>query len=127
MPTLTQKRTIGDVLKDEYNPNYSREAVTMLTGAVYPVGAVVGLITASGKYKLSTNTGADGAQVAGGVVLEHADASAGDVTGVVILRRGPAIVSRLALTFDATVDDAPKTAAKLAQLVALGIVPRTTA
>jgi len=126
MSTLTQKATISDVLKNEFNPNFNRESVTMLTGAVYPVGAVVGLITASGKYKLSTNTGSDGAQVAGGVVLQHADASSGDVTGVAILRRGPAIVSRSALTLDASVDDATKTNAKLAQLVTLGIVPRTT-
>jgi len=127
MPTLTQTPTVGDVLKYDANPNYTREAVTLLTGAVYPVGAVVGLITASGKYKLSTATGSDGAQVAGGVVLTRADATDGDVTGVAILRRGPAIVSQDALSFDATVDDGTKKAAKLAQLVTLGIVPRTTA
>jgi hypothetical protein len=41
--------------------------------------------------------------------------------------RGPAIVSKAGLLFDASVDDAAKTAAKHAQLTALGIVPRDAA
>jgi hypothetical protein len=43
------------------------------------------------------------------------------------LVRGPALVSKAALVLDPSVDDAAKVAAKHSQLVALGIVPRTTA
>jgi len=126
MSVLTQPPTMGDVLKYELNPNYTRETVTLLAGTNYRVGAVLGRITASGKMKLSTAAGSDGAQNAAAVLLYDVDATAADATGIVVLR-GPAIVSKAALVFDASVDDAAKTAAKHAQLTALGIIPRDTA
>lgn len=126
MSVLTQPPTMGDVLKYELNPNYTREAVTLLAGTTYPVGAVLGRITASGKYKLSTSSGSDGAQTAAAVLLYATDATAADATGIVVLR-GPAIISKAALVFDASVDDAAKTAAKHAQLTALDIIPRDPA
>lgn len=126
MPVLTQPPTMGDVFKYELNPNFTRETVTLLAGTNYPVGAVLGRITASGKLKLSTATGTDGAQTAAAVLLYATDATAADLNAVVIVR-GPAIVSKAALVFDASVDDASKTAAKQAQLTALGIIPRDTA
>lgn len=126
MSVLTQPPTMGDVLKYELNPNFTRETVTLLAGTNYPVGAVLGRITASGKMKLSTATGTDGAQTAAAVLLYATDATAADQNAVVIVR-GPAIVSKAALVFDASVDDAAKTAAKQAQLTALGIIPRDTA
>lgn len=126
MSVLTQPPTIGDVLKYEINPNFTRETVTLLAGTNYPVGAVLGRITASGKLKLGTATGTDGAQNVAAVLLSAVDASAADKEAVVILR-GPAIVSKSALVFDPSVDDVTKTAAKHAQLTALGIIPRDTA
>ena len=126
MSVLTQPPTMGDVLKYELNPNFTRETVTLLAGTNYPVGAVLGRITASGKMKLSTATGTDGAQNAAAVLLYDVDATAADATGIVVLR-GPAIVSRAALVFDASVDDAAKMATKHAQLTALGIIPRDAA
>lgn len=126
MPVLTQPPTMGDVLKYELNPNFTRETVTLLAGTNYRVGAVLGRITASGKMKLSTATGTDGAQNAAGMLLDDVDATSADANAVVILR-GPAIVSKAALVFDASVDDATKRAAKHAQLTALGIIPRDTA
>jgi hypothetical protein len=126
MPTLTQTPTMGDVLKYELNPNFTRETVTLLAGTNYPVGAVLGRITASGKMKLSTAAGTDGAQNAAGMLLDDVDATSADANAVVILR-GPAIVSKAALVFDASVDDATKRASKHAQLTALGIIPRDTA
>ena len=126
MSVLTQPPTMGDVLKYELNPNFTRETVTLLAGTNYPVGAELGRITASGKMKLSTATGSDGAQTAAAILLYDVDATAADATGIVVLR-GPAIVSKAALVFDASVDDAAKTAAKHAQLTALGIIPRDAA
>ena len=122
MSVLTQPPTMGDVLKYELNPNFTRETVTLMAGTNYPVGAVLGRITASGKMKLSTATGTDGVQNAAAVLLYDVDATAADATGIVVLR-GPAIVSKAALVFDASVDDTAKTAAKHAQLTALGIIP----
>jgi len=126
MSVLTQPPTMGDVLKYELNPNYTRGTVTLLAGTNYPVGAVLGRITASGKMKLSTATGTDGAQNAAAVLLYDVDATGADATGIVVVR-GPAIVSKAALVFDASIDDAAKTAAKHVQLTALGIIPRDAA
>ena len=123
MPVLTQPPSMGDVLKYEVNPNYTREVVTLLAGMPYPVGAVLGRITASGKYTLSTAAGTDGAQIATAVLLYAVDATLADATGIVVAR-GPAIVSRASLAYDATVNDATKIAAKITQLAAIGIIAR---
>ena len=123
MPVLTEPPSMGDVLKYEVNPNYTREVVTLLAGTAYPVGAVLGRITASGKYKLATSGGTDGAQTAPAVLLYAVDATLADATGIVVAR-GPAIVSREGLAYDATVDDGAKITTKIGQLAAVGIVAR---
>jgi len=114
---------MGDVLKYEVNPNYTREVVPLLAGTPYPVGSVLGKITASGKYKLATSGGTDGAQTAAAVLLYAVDASLADAQGIV-LTRGPAIVARAALAYDASVADAAKITTKLGQLETLGIIAR---
>ena len=126
MTVLYQPATMGDVLKYEVNPNFTRETVTLLAGTAYPVGSVLGRITASGKYKLATSGGSDGAQTAGAVLLYAVDATLADAVGIVVAR-GPSIVSRASLAYDATVDDATKITTKLGQLAAIGIIARDTA
>jgi hypothetical protein len=126
MTVLRKPPTTGDLLKYEVNPNFTRETVTLLAGTAYPVGAVLGRITASGKYKLATSGGSDGAQTAAAVLLYAVDASETDGIGIA-LARGPAIVARGLLSFDATVDDTAKIATKHGQLASLGIVPRDNA
>jgi hypothetical protein len=126
MTVLNQPLTMGDVLKYEVNPNYTRETITLLAGMPYPVGSVLGRITASAKYKLATSGGSDGAQTASAVLLYAVDATLADATGIVVAR-GPAIVSRAALAYDATVDDGAKIITKIGQLAAAGILARDTA
>jgi hypothetical protein len=126
MTVLHQPASMGDILKYEVNPNYTRDEVTLLQGMPYPLGSVLGRITASGKYKLATSGGSDGAQTATAVLLYAVDATLADATGIV-LARGPAIVSRAALAYDATVDDAGKITTKIGQLAAAGIIARNTA
>ena len=126
MPVLTQPPSMGDLLKYELNPNYTREIVTLLAGTNYPLGAVLGVVSASGKYTLSPATGTDGSETAAAVLLEAVDASAADVTGLVIVR-GPVILSKAALVVDASVDDAAKLAIKHSELAALGLIPRDAA
>ena len=123
MPVLTEPPSMGDVLKYEVNPNYTREVVTLLIGTNYPSGAVLGRVTASGKYTLSPATGADGSQTAVAVLLYPVNATLADAVGIVVAR-GPAIVSRAALAYEATVNDAAKIAAKITQLGAVGIIAR---
>ena len=129
MTTLTMSPTLGDLLKYELNANYCRETVTLKSGASYALGSVLGKITASGKYRLSPDTevvGDEGAETAVAVLIEAIDATAADNTGLVAFR-GPAIVSKAALVFDASVDDATKKGTKHGQLAAAGLVPRDTA
>ena len=126
MPVLTEPPSMGDVLKYEVNPNYTRETITLLAGMPYPVGSVLGRITASGKYKLATSGGSDGAQTASAVLLYAVDATLADANGIVVAR-GPAIVSRAALIYDATVDDGAKIITKIGQLTTAGIIARDTA
>lgn len=123
MPVLTEPPSMGDVLKYEVNPNYTREVVTLLIGMPYPIGSVLGKITASGKYTLSPATGTDGAEIATAVLLFAVDATLADATGIV-LARGPSVVSRAGLAYDGTVDDGTKITAKLGQLAAVGIIAR---
>ncbi len=126
MTVLRKPATTGDLLKYEVNPNYTRDTVTLLAGTAYPVGAVLGRITASGKYKLATSGGSDGAQTAAAVLLYAVDASGTEGIGIA-LTRGPAIVARGVLSFDATVDDPAKIATKQGQLASLGIIARDMA
>lgn len=128
MSVLTMAPTLGDLLKYELNGNYNRETVTLKAGTNYALGSVLGKITASGKYRLSpaaSVTGDEGAETAAAVLIEAVDATAGDKTGLVVAR-GPVILSKAALVFDASVNDATKKAAKHGQLSAAGLVPRET-
>ena len=78
MPTLTQAPSQGDVVKFQFEPNYTNEAVTLLLGTNYKSGSVLGKITASSKYQLSASAAADGSQTPDLVLAEDVDASAAD-------------------------------------------------
>lgn len=127
MATLNVPKTLADVAKWEVNPAYTRETVTIASGAgSLTVGAVLGKVTATGKYVLSDPAAVDGSETAAAVLLADTDASAADATALVLLR-GPAIVSKGDLVFHANVDTQPEKDAKYAELAALGILVRETA
>lgn len=60
-------------------PMLSRPVV-LLSGQVLPRGAVIGVITATGKYTLSAQAASDGSQVPKAILAADTDASAGDTT-----------------------------------------------
>lgn len=129
MPALIMSPTLGDLLKYELNANYCRETVTLKSGTNYALGSVLGKITASGKYRLAPAaavTGDEGAETAAAVLIEAVDATAADKTGLVVAR-GPTIVSKAALVFDASVDQSAEKTAKHAQLASAGVIARDTA
>ena len=100
MTTLTMAPTLGDLLKYELNPNYCRETVTLKSGINYPIGSVLGKITASGKYCLSPVAqvvGDEGAETAVAVPIGPVDASAADKTGLVVPPRSSDRVQGIAL------------------------------
>ena len=127
MATLTEGKHAGGFLVWEVLREFNRETITIASGAgkVAP-GTVLGKITTGGKYTGLAPAATNGSQNPAGILWAGVDATAADALGVVILR-GPAIVSKAALVFDASVDDAAKKAAKHAQLTAIGIVPRDAA
>ena len=126
---LISPATLGDLIKRESDPDYTRETVTLKAGTAYPLGAVLGRITADGKYTFSpaaSTTGTEGAEIACAVLLHPVAASATD-TQAVILARGQVIVADRALAFDASVTDAAAVSLKHQQLAAHGIVVRPVA
>ena len=126
---LISPATLGDLIKRESDPDYTRETVTLKAGTAYPLGAVLGRITADGKYTFSpvaSTTGTEGAEIACAVLLHPVAASATD-TQAVILARGQVIVADRALAFDASITDAAAQSLKHQQLAAHGIVVRPVA
>ena len=126
---LISASTLGDLIKRESDPDYTRETVTLKAGTAYPLGAVLGRITATGVYAFSpvaSTTGIEGAEIANAVLLHAVPASDAD-TQAVVLARGQVIVADRALAFDASVTDAAALSLKHQQLAAHGIVVRTAA
>lgn len=82
----------------------------------------------SGKLKKYTPTATDGSADDLYLLLQHVDASGGsDVPGVVVLARGPAVLSRLGLEWDTSVDTEGKKDAAIAKLADKDIITRTGA
>ena len=126
---LISPATLGDLIKRESDPDYTRETVTLKAGTAYPLGAVLGRITATGVYAFSpaaSTTGIEGAEIANAVLLHPVAASDTD-TQAVVLARGQVIVADRALAFDASVTDAAAQSLKHQQLAAHGIVVRPVA
>lgn len=115
-------RALGFVLS-EAEHGRSRDEITVVSGeGVLEAGTVLGKITASGKYAASPATGSDGSQVGVAVLCYRVDATSADAVGVAITRA--AQVKAPELAYDATVNDATKTATKNGELTAVGIVVR---
>lgn len=126
MTELIQPSTLGDILKFEVNPNFCREAITLISGIAYPAGAVLGRVSVNGKYTFASHGGDDDSETASAILLFPVDATLADAIGVVLVR-GPAIIARSALLYDTTVDNGAKITAKLGELAALGIIARDVA
>ncbi len=61
------------------------DSVTIITGQNLTRGALLGKITASGKYNLSLSTAVDGSEVPEAILLEDVDATAADKVAPVAL------------------------------------------
>ena len=123
MPTVfSESMNLGDLLKYEASNLYSRDRVTVASGQNLPLGTVVGLVTATGKFKQIDPSAEDGSQVAAGVLLQTCDATLIDRDdGLVVARH--AIVAHHALAWPDAITTAEKLTA-IAQLKALGVLVR---
>lgn len=120
MSNLTQGQNRGEFIVSEANGGRSRSVETLLTGENLEAGRVVAKITASGKYVAYDNVGADGSEVAAGIMYDNVDATAADKDAVILLRDAEVNLSELKW---GAVDGAGQTAG-IADLLALGIVTR---
>jgi len=130
---LIAPAVLGDLVKREFDPDYSRETITLKAGIAYPLGAVLGRVTvtatATPLYALSpatSTTGLEGAEIACAVLLASVPMSETDSSALALVR-GPAIVADRALAFDASIEDAAALSLKHQQLAAHGIVVRQAA
>lgn len=121
---------LSHLVKRELWPEqgYTRAVVTVNEAAAktYTVGTVLGKVTATGKYKIAVETAADGSKVADAIVIGDYSVAATTDTKVLVLVRGPAIVSKAALGLDTTYNDDTKKAAVYAALEANGILCNDT-
>jgi hypothetical protein len=133
----TDSTRFSAVVKHEYEPQlgYCRDVVTVNDAAqTLKVGTVLGKVTATGKYKVQDAAAADGSQNAAAVLIADSAGLSGDITlanatdtKVLVLTRGPVIVSKDALTMGAGTNlDAEKQAVYDA-LKALGILCESAA
>lgn len=122
MAIITETSHAGRFLVSEGNKTRSREEITVLTGENLDVGAVLGKVTASGKYLQfdPAATAGEGDAVAG-ILFDAVDATAADVKGVAIVR--DAEVNGGELVYLDGISAPDKTAA-IAALAALGIIIR---
>jgi hypothetical protein len=121
MPELIEGRHAGEFLVSEGNGRISREIITVLSGQILSAGAVLGKVTASGKYKVLAPAADDGSEVAAAILYGAVDASAGDAEGVAILRL--AEVNAAELVWPDGIEPAEQTTA-LGQLAQLSIIAR---
>jgi hypothetical protein len=123
MTTLTEGKHAGGFLVWEVLRDYTRETVTIASGAgKLEPGTVLGKITTGGKYTVLTPGASNGSQNAAGILWAGVDATDADAPGVVVLR-GPAIVNRNEIIWPEGATEAQITAATTA-LAALGIILR---
>lgn len=122
MPVLTEGFNLGDLLKYEAPNLYSRDKVSVAAGQTLPLGAVVGIVTATSKVKRLDPGATDGTQVAAGVVIQDVDAALIDrEDGLIVARH--TIVADHALDWPAGITQAEKQSA-IQQLKRLGVLVR---
>mgnify|MGYP001413838026 FL=1 len=123
MPSVfTESMNLGDLLKYEAPNLYSRDRVTVAAGQNLPLGAVVGVVTATGKVKQIDPSATDGTQLAAGVLMQACDAALAERTDGLIVARH-AIVSDHALQWPTGITTGEQQAA-FAQLKSLGVLVR---
>ena len=122
MTAITEGLNLGDLLKYEAPNLYSRDQITVASGQTLRLGAVVSIVTATGKVKQIDPSATDGSQYTAGVLMQDADAHLADRNdGLMVARH--AIVADHALVWPVAITLAEKQSAVL-QLKSLGVLVR---
>lgn len=96
------------------------DIVTIASGASLKRGAVLGKVTATGKYKLSASGASDGSQVATAILADDTNAASADVTNVAVYIKGEFASNALSFGVGHTADTVKDT------LRDMGIYIKTT-
>lgn len=120
MATKTEGRHAGEFIASEANGTESRDIGILITGQNLSAGSVLGKITASGKYTFVNPAAGTGEQTAVAVLFDNVDATAADVSCVLITRQ--AEVNDKELNYAALTT--PQKATVRTQLAAVGILVR---
>lgn len=116
MTTLIEGVRNGEFVLMEGNGTYSRTQVTIAAAqGDMPSGTLVGKVTADGTYAKYSNSANDGSQTCVGILYTGLKNSASRQAAVIINRQAE-VVQSLLIGFDAAAE---------ADLLALGIVPRS--
>lgn len=128
----TDSTRFSDVVAHEYEPQlaYCRESVIINDAAqTLKVGAVLGKVTATGKYKLAASAAGDGSQTPVAVLIADGMGSSTDIvlanatdTKAIVLARGPVILKDGYLQLGAGIT----AAAAKAALQAVGMMVETS-
>jgi hypothetical protein len=122
MTAITEGLNLGDLFKYEAPNLYSREQVTVAAGQNLALGAVVGRITASAKFKVFDPAATDGSELPAGILLRACDATLIDRDDAMLLARHGMVASN-AVVWPAGITTEQKTTA-LAQMSSLGVLVR---
>lgn len=132
----TDTQRYSNVVKREFEPEwgYCKKVVTVNgPAASIPIGMVLGLVTATGKFKVVETSAVDGSQVAAVVVVGDAmgrplttTMAATTDTKFLVIYRGPVAVSDTSLSYGASITAGALTTTAQGQLVAAGIDVLTT-
>lgn len=141
MPVIaTESARIGNLIKnydDLYSPELFVDVITVneASAVSYPLGTVLGKVTATGKYMISKPAAVDGSQTPVAVYIGTGDAlgspstlavAATTDTKVLALTRGKVVLSASALNLDSSINDATKRATAYAALKAVGLLVEST-
>jgi hypothetical protein len=121
---FTENLRFSNTVKAELWPEmgYTRAVVTYNgTAGDLKIGAVLGKVTVGGKYKLPIQTASDGSQTADAILIEDTTVALNTDKKVLVLLKGPAVVSKAALILDASFDLDAEKAVVYASLEAKGI------
>lgn len=141
MPVIaTESARIGNLIKnydDLLSPELFVDILTVneASAVSYPLGTVLGKVTATGKYMISKPAASDGSQTPVAVYIGTGDAlgvpntlavAANTDTKVLALTRGKVVLSASALNLDSSINDATKRATAYAALKAVGLLVEST-
>lgn len=125
MTTLTENNRNWEFLVSENNGDFSREQIVLNSGQNLRAGAVLGRITATGRFTALNTAGSDGSQNAIAILGPATDASAGNTRTAGIVG-GPGVsveVNARLLVWPVGIS-APNQATAVAALLAAGIKTR---